>query len=734
MANIVHNDNTVGNKAILTFTNNISTGTSFGAVGQSDSTSTGQQVGLNRWTVTDATYSATVGTAIGSSQSVEMTISPFYDGIYTGFPVSASNFELFQATESPVGTFTVDGDTAVKSDGGSAGAGDGLELDSAVASVVFSDNGTAGDPANTVKVTVNLNASFTPTASGTTTLDIDETVQQVARKRSSCLLVQYDNLANANETLNAVSGISTSSVLNTSHVINQHNGEVDEGSSNLIAQYTFATTGTSYYSGGDQTPSVSFENLGVYAAYYEATIDQTLTGNVITEFVVKIYYTPPSGADVGYLVQDPPDMCALGHKAIVSALVRTPHALGFVQNITDVSFYKECSYLGGAKTIKVTGTPGSKYNLKLEKKESLTSNVTAATGGYYDFAASAFVNDVAGIVGEIPPSGSVDNVVLFPVVSSDVRYDIIVDGFVGSETFTLDDRVPTLPGEATITQRGLRSLTLEPVTQTSANFGTIPTVEIKKPFVLDTNRYSGSSYSTIQAVATTKGRASTRLIIDKPNNRIEIGMYVIDRSSNTSIPHNTTVAEVTSNSIILSNACTIPNGTVLRFISNNSSLTPFSLSIPPGVGKTFSLNSSSIPSESISNRGIVSFIPNAATGVTQLMPSLAEYTAQQRFELVSKIKVGSIITGDNVSIKNLKVSSVDTATGIITQDQADPTARTSDLVTFTPEDGEASEAYVEHSIMSINDGNLLIEGYLIIPTLDEDERLQLFIDNLVNVN
>ena len=734
MANIVHNDNTVGNEVVLTFTNNLHSAQNFGSAGVSDSGNLPQQLGINRWTVTDATYSATAGTAIGSSQSVEMTISPFYDGVYTGFPVSASNFELHGATESPAGTFTVDSDTAVFSTAGSAGAGDGLELDSAVANVVFSDNGIAGDPANTVKVTVNLNASFIPTASGTTTLDIDETVQQVARKRSSCLLVQYDNLQNANETLNAVSGITTSSILNASHVINQHNGEVDEGSSNLIAQYTFATTGTSYYSDGDQSPSVSFENLGAYAGYYEATIDQTLTNNLITQFIVKIYYTPPSGVGVGYLVQDPPDMCALGHKAIVHATVRTPHAVGDVKNITNVTFGKECNHLGGQKTIKVTGTPNSKYNLRLEKKESLTSSVKAASGAYYDFETQAFVDDITGIVGTIPSSGFVDNVIYFPVATSDTRYDIIVDGFVGSQTFTLDDRVPTVSGDATIIQRGLRTLTIQPLTQTAANFGTLPTVEIKRPFVLETNRYESVGYSTIETVATTKGVSSTRLIIEKLNPRLKVGMYAIDRSSNTSIPHNTTITEINNNSIILSNACTLPNGSVVRFISNNSFVSPFSLSVPPGTGKTFSLNSSATPTKSIIDSGVVRFIPNFATGDIQVMPSLSEYTVDQRFELVSRIQVGSVITGDNVTVSNLKVASVDVASGLITLDQSDLGARASSILTFTPENEQVNEVYVDHAVTSINDGNLTIEGYLKIPTLDANSTLNVFIDNLVNVN
>jgi hypothetical protein len=55
-------------------------------------------------------------------------------------------------------------------------------------------------------------------------------------------------------------------------------------------------------------------------------------------------------------------------------------------------------------------------------------------------------------------------------------------------------------------------------------------------------------------------------------------------------------------------------------------------------------------------------------------------------------------------------------------------------LTFTPENEQVNEVYVDHAVTSINDGNLTIEGYLKIPTLDANSTLNVFIDNLVNVN
>lgn len=726
MANIVHNDNTVGNQATLTFTNNLVTVTNFGGAGQSDSSGNADQLGVGRWTVTDATYSATVGAAIGSSQSVEMTISPFYNGVYTGFPVSASNFELDGATESPAGTFTVDSNTGVKSTSGGAGVGDGLELDSAVASVVFSDNGTAGDPANTVKVTVNLNASFVPTASGTTTLDIDETEVKTARDRSSCLLVQYDNLGNANETANAVSGITVANALNVSHVINQHSGTVSEGEANLVAHYTFATTGTSYYVGGVASPTLNFESLGAYAPYYSYTIDLAFTGSNITSFVVKIYYDPPT-AD--YLSVDPPDICALAHKAIIRAQVKTPDI--DIPDLRSLSYTPNVSSIGGVKTITVRGAKNAKYKLSVQKKQGLNNPVTATTEGYYDFNTNSFVDNEAGVIGTIDATGFIDHAVSFPSVSSDTRYDIIVDGIVDNSTFSLADTIPTVAGDAIITQHGTRTLTLSPTTQTSANFGTLPTLDIIRPSRHDRDRYYTLPFLKINQTGTTKNVSSTRLLLDKENRNIRQGMFVIDPSSNTSIPHNTTVVGVRNNAITLSNACTIPDNTRLTFIRGNANFVSFTLTIPPGTGKTLSLDSSANTVNSIATQS-VSFVPHMPTSddIT-IRPSTTLYTLAQQFEFVSRVNVGDTVSGNKVSTDNLTVADTDTSAFTITLNQSDIGAEQSDKLSFS---GSTEAAKVVHAISAINDGDLIVSGYLKIEDVNARANIPVFIDNLVNVN
>lgn len=726
-ASIVHGDNTVGNQATLTFENNIVGSRNFGAGGTSDSSNQAISLGVNRWSVTSATYNATVGTAIGSSQTVEMTISPFYEGVYTGLPVSASNFELDGATESPSGTFTVDSNTSVISNPAGS-SGDGQELDSAVQKVVFTDNGIADDPENTVKVTVHLNPTFTPTADTVTSLDIDETEQLVARQRSSCLQVLYDNLDNATETINAVTGISTSNVVNTNYVITEHDGTVNEGEANLIAHYSFAATGDSFYNGGSQYPSVTFSNVGEYAPYYSYTTTPTFTNGNLVSFVVKIYYTPPTSPP--YLSVDPPNMCTLGHMARIGASIFTPDS--GLSDVRSVSYESNVGAEGGVKTITVRGSKGSKYKLLVEKKQGLTNPITATTGGYYNFVTNVFVDDEAGAIGTIPSSGFVDHLVSFPRVTSDTRYDITIDGNVGSESYTVDDRVPTIAGDASITQYGVRTLTIQPVTQTASDFGVLPSLDVIRPARYDNDSFLAPPVQKIKAVGTTNNVSSTRLILDKANERITENMFVIDKSSNTSIPHGTTVSSIVGDLIILSAACTIPNNTDLTFVTNNSSIVSFSLTVPAGTGKTLTINTSTDVASTVPTSS-VSFIPDVAqSDDTVIKPSTTTYTSVEQFELVSRVNIGDIVTGDQVTVANLKVQATDTTALTVTLDQSDLGAENSKRLSFSG--ATLDNASIIHATTALSSGNLVVSGYIHLVDINESVNLPIFIDNLVNVN
>ena len=96
---------------------------------------------MANWTVSSWTNSETQGdnvTAGSMATYADLTITP-----NTGYVISATDFKIGGATESPTNTWT------------------GGNVDSEIYKVVFSDIGTAGTLANTVRARVHFAAAAT---------------------------------------------------------------------------------------------------------------------------------------------------------------------------------------------------------------------------------------------------------------------------------------------------------------------------------------------------------------------------------------------------------------------------------------------------------------------------------------------------------------------------------------------------------------------------------------------
>ena len=116
---------------------------------------------MANWTVNEWSNAEVVGdnvTAGSMAAYIDLTISP-----YTPYVLSASQFLIGGATESPANTWT------------------GGNVDVEVYKVVFSDNGTAGTAGNTVNARVHFSAAATggsswsmPSANKDIYIDIDE--------------------------------------------------------------------------------------------------------------------------------------------------------------------------------------------------------------------------------------------------------------------------------------------------------------------------------------------------------------------------------------------------------------------------------------------------------------------------------------------------------------------------------------------------------------------------------
>ena len=149
------------------------------------------------------------------------------------------------------------------------------------------------------------------------------------------------------------------------------------------------------------------------------------------------------------------------------------------------------SFLGGERIIRVLGISGTKYKIKIERKTSLTSVDTDATG-YYNWKTSQFAaidSENNAELGEVI-KGKYEHYFMLPDTSSDVRYDVTIDP-VGVDTIaTLDPSVPTNAGDLSIIQYGTRTATITPTTANASNYNAIPasvTITRPKPF-------GGSSY------------------------------------------------------------------------------------------------------------------------------------------------------------------------------------------------------------------------------------------------
>ena len=738
MADIAHNDSGQGNLATLTFINNTSS-SMFSDGGSSMATGNG------RWVISSATHLGEVGENLASGQTVAMTISPFSNGVYTGFPLSASNFELEDAAETPDLTFTVDADTNITP------AYSGSDT-CPVIKVVFTDSSYgAGDPQNTVTMTVHLNSTYTVTADTTVTLDIDETAQITApRTRDVCLLTQYDfelTSVVAAPVVTTVSNVANSvvdpgSITTSDPTINKHTGVVDEGDDSLVAKITFTRAGTSYFvSGGNNNPYVSFESMSpVYEQHYSYVIDEVFTGLLLTSFVVKIYYNAPE--EGSWFEED--DICLLGHKAIVHYNTATPDE-GDVNDLVSADVPSVAPSSGDETVIIVHGTPDTPYEASFQKKDALDSTTTATSGGYYNFETNSFQDASSGYTSTIGPSGVNTHSVSLPSVTDDTRYDFVINPNVGGSFSSVSSTVPTAAGEAILTQYGVRTLTIKPSGGTAADFGTATEQTIVRPYIYSDELPSIPSPATVVSAGKTdlpdldisNGIASTRLVLEKEDLNLTSGMYVMMPYSDSLIPHETTIASISDNALTLSAAVSVPSASELHFVKKQASIVPFSITIPPAAGRTFT--KVNFPDTQAAIGGL-SAITATVESRQQGAVSIVVDSTQGVIAGMAVTGIGIVGRPDTPGINVVK--GVTNATTVVVV-YSEPDLAAGTVLTFSGSvsgvsgvsGGGANEAIRPlHAQVSIVNGNAVVQGYLNVEAVTSTSDMQIYINDLININ
>ena len=693
-----------------------------------------------RWVATTNTLSTQVGT--NASGTINLTISNIVNGVYSGYNLRASLFKIGGASGPVV-----------------AGGGfkwTGGNVDSVVNYVIFTDNGTAGDPANTVNAAITLNSTSVTSSNMNLNVyvDIDDitpvTDEPEIPIRSACLDIVFPNPFGSDQTVQIedLTGITETTL--TPGVSSYGNlygfnvtGTVLENMATKIAKITFTANGNHYYpfTFGTNIPAVAqFQNItqssNGYADYtnnytYQISDKVFDSAQRLTSWSISVFYTPPT---TGPGAVDPAGgLCPMDHRLFVEyALYGVPTSSGQGKtvdtggNINSAVIPTDIPSRGGQKRLVIKGQPGSQYTIKVVKTTGLESNTVASSGGYYNFDDDAFVDTDTSSSGTILSNGQSIKYVNIPAATTDTRYDVIIGS---SSSSTLASAVPSASGDAKMTQKAPSVFTLGVTTGTSANFGTLPTsTTITKPSTTSGSSffYQGTSYEKVHTKGSTelrgqsKGVSTTRLIIEDKKfiNKIKPGMSV----RGDGIVEGVTVVSVDrrSNRVVLSSAQTINNKDLTfesSFKDNN-----FSFTITPGEGKTLAVNTNNSIYSSSSKifgapQSIVKKVKGAVTDSSTVV--LDDY---------EQVLPGMAVSGDGVE-GGITVSSLQGISSIVLS-SAQNIADEVDL-NFT---GGVGNVYLtRESVLKVGN-NIVISGSLRCESLDASITCNINIDNLINVS
>ena len=569
---------------------------------------------MANWHVTDSTFQIVGGTAY-AGQTTDLTISPVdSNGVHSGAYIQASNFKIGGGSTSGGNIWT----------GGNKTSG--------IASVTFSDLGTAGEINNTVRARITFESSGNfPTSVADFVIDIDEistAAPGLAALEALSFKVQYPFFA-AGQSTPAIENITDPDITESASGGDASNDYLVTLSGNIsvnetinISTTTFTAAAGYYY---EETPSVVFYNIpNEFANWYSSEVIPTYVGGIITSFIVKIYYTIPPGYSEVPLAAD-------NHLAHINMQIKQVEAdpttgiddvilPGGTHTETDSSITGTIPYYGGAYNIIVKGATDKKYTINLEKRTSLTSSVTAngdwATdlgldltefGGEFDFATKSYTIFSSGLsdgdnkrvsvkrknnAGTIGSSGIGAHSAVFKEQLIKRRYDVIIEPDPKDPTMNINSKVPVRPGEAVIIQYGVKRVELKPLSYDNTSDVTVSDAIIyTRPERYEGDPYGNTYCREVLVTGGTGGIASSTLTLQEENLNLRQDMIL----GGIDVGDNVLVTRVNSNKITLNKDVTISDDTPLRFYDNNSTVYPFSFTVAPAAGKVLSIAKDSEP-------------------------------------------------------------------------------------------------------------------------------------------
>ena len=646
---------------------------------------------------------------------------------WSGYYIEAKNFTVGEGNlaSSATGSYVWDG------------SGVNWNVDPRIASVTFSDTGTPGDANNTVQVQCSVPAA---TFSATETLYIDIDISD-SYPPSNTLTNDFaivGGFAVGADTQVITSDYTTASVGTPPLVYTNFTGVAVGNDAVEVAKIVFtADAGQRYIPANTIVDFSTFNTVdGIIDDLYTHTFGEFVTdvnGNV-TSFTVRIFHNNVPLSSQGT------NPATYGHQVFITRELQgiyvepaEPTLALYTASWVDTSGYYnpatdtfQTAYVANNSwvPINVSGSGNTPYRLSLQKKTGLHSVATAATNGYYNFETNAFQTAPYNLSTTTNGLGSATHQVYFPPVSDATRYDLVFSNeltYIGGNV-TFGNSVPTAAGDAIITNCGTETLTVNPVTYDSANFGAIPSdLDFTKPSDCTTG---GNELFNVQVngVGGNGGVSSDRLVLNSASTSIFPGMIVTARG----IAHNTTVLSVSERSITLSAAATVANNTDILFTKDSASLVPFSFTIPPNAdGDALSVNATGIAS------------PNSVGGLRTRKQSIngtAAKTATHTLDSTKGVVPGMVVTGSEVKVAsgtNLTVASIAAnGTGIVFSEPQ--TFLDNAALKFSGGNTNSSSVSL-HSIQANKiDPNIVVSGYINAFKIGSTARVDIYLDDIIN--
>ena len=684
----------------ITFANNVpgtgSTGWDTAAVAASEA---------RHWTVAPVTQQHLVGSTITEDTTVDLVITPIINGVHSGYNLTASNF-------------TVSND------------------DTEIKSVAFTDLGTAGDPANTVRARITLNA-ITVSASDTILIDIDEDAFSTGTRNVALRTTwAYDaNHQTDDPDVIAISGITTATeqtesatpATNGTPAVVTHIGTVSDNTTTKVAEINFTANSGYHYT---NTPSITM--MGTthggydYSNAYTTNIETTVSSNRITAFNAQVFYTPPQDTN---LLPDPPDMINLSHIANINYNLRqTPTAV--TNTITHASYSTKLGPNSTITPIYVYGIEDTQYKIQVVEMSSTTSNVPASSNAYYNFDTNLFAafSDKSFQSGTIGSDGKNTHWIQLPNVTTTTRYDIVISSVASS---TIGTNAPSKFGDASITQYGTATLTIKPVAFTAEKFPEDMPADVTVSKVINFESSKNHSWGKSRPARRLHGvvdgatSSSTTVKLTKPNPKIMGGMYVLGLGTGA---HGVTVTKVLRETITLSAAQTIADGTTLRFIEQAGNVYPFSFTIDDG-SRTFTITSSGRQPDKgdVALGGVKTILTNGAVN------SSATVVLDSSVGVIPGMTVEGEGIPDDVTVSAI----AGTSSTYSTRNHSSTTITLSEAVTVADNTSLTFSNSNNVKLLDIEatlngDNQCLVKGLIQVDSLGESANGYVYVENFIN--